>query len=62
MVSSPLVLAGAESLFLMALPDHNMAVVEGAPTARVDEHGADPAQQIHYFQPLLPHTLLHTRP
>lgn len=58
----PLVLAGAESLFLMALSDPTIAVVEGAPTARVDEHGTDPAQQPHYFQPLLPHTLLHTRP
>ena len=62
MVSPPLVLAGSESLFLMALPDPNISVVEGAPSARVDEHGADPAEQPHYFQPLLPHTLLHTRP
>ena len=62
MVSPPLVLAGSESLFLMALPDPNISVVEGAPSARVDEHGADPAQQPHYYQPLLPHTLLHTRP
>jgi hypothetical protein len=62
MVSPPLVLAGSESLFLMALPDPTLSVVEGAPSARVDEHGADPAEQPHYFQPLLPHTLLHTRP
>ncbi|MFM7452366.1 MAG: prolipoprotein diacylglyceryl transferase family protein [Cyanobium sp.] len=62
MVSPPLVLAGSESLFLMALPDPTLSVVEGAPRARVDEHGADPAEQPHYFQPLLPHTLLHTRP
>ena len=62
MESPPLVLAGSESLFLMALPDPTLSVVEGAPSTRVDEHGADPAEQPHYFQPLLPHTLLHTRP
>jgi hypothetical protein len=47
-VSPPLLLGGAESLFLMALTDPNMSVVEGATSARVDEHGADPAQQPHY--------------
>lgn len=62
MVSPPLVLAGAESLFLMALPDPNISVDVGAPRPRVDEHGAAPAEQPRYFQPLLPHTLLHTRP
>jgi hypothetical protein len=62
MVSPPLVLGGAESLFLMALPDPNMSVEVGVSTERVDEHGADPAQQPYYYKPLLPHTLLHTRP
>jgi hypothetical protein len=62
MGSPPLVLGGAESLFLMALPDPSIFDAQGTSPGRVDEYGTDPAQQPNYYQPLLPHALLNTRP
>ncbi len=59
MVSPPLVLAGAESLFLMALPDPSSELVEFNPSTRAAEKGPDHGQNSDYYQPLLPQSWLH---